>query len=112
MGAFLTTTRRALLCSLVIRPAVEWRWRYAMHYGTADLPQPRDALLLSPWMDVAFSDPAVPTVARIDPVLNVDHLRIAGIRYAGGDPLDTPLVKPRSRAADRLAAVDDLHRYP
>jgi acetyl esterase/lipase len=61
---------------------------------TADLPQPSDALLLSPWMDVSFPDAAVPKVARIDPILNVNHLRIAGIRYAGGDPLDTPLVSP------------------
>jgi epsilon-lactone hydrolase len=58
------------------------------------LPQPRDALLLSPWMDVAFPDRAVEAVARIDPVLSVDHLRTVGLRYAGGDPLDTPLVSP------------------
>ncbi|MGY4650847.1 acetyl esterase/lipase [Mycobacterium sp. URHB0021] len=61
---------------------------------TAGLPQPRDALLLSPWMDVAFSDRAVDAVALIDPLLNVDHLRSAGLRYADGDPLDSPLVSP------------------
>nr|WP_278248624.1 alpha/beta hydrolase [Mycobacterium decipiens] len=27
-------------------------------------------------------------------MLNLDDLRAAGIRYAGGDPLDTPLVSP------------------
>jgi acetyl esterase/lipase len=36
----------------------------------------------------------VPAVAKIDPFLNLDDLRAAGIRYAGGDPLDTPLVNP------------------
>jgi acetyl esterase/lipase len=60
----------------------------------ASLPQPSDAVLLSPWMHVALPDPDVPTVAKIDPVLNLDDLRAAGIRYAGGDPLDTPLVSP------------------
>jgi acetyl esterase/lipase len=60
----------------------------------AGLPQPSDAVLISPWMHVALPDPDVPAVAEIDPFLNVDDLRAAGIRYAGGDPLDTPLVSP------------------
>lgn len=45
-------------------------------------------------MHVALPDPAVPAIAKIDPLLNVDDLRAAGLRYAGGDPLDTPLVSP------------------
>lgn len=60
----------------------------------ARLPQPSDAVLLSPWMHVALPDPRVPAVAKIDPLLNLDDLRAAGIRYADGDPLDTPLVSP------------------
>lgn len=60
----------------------------------AGLPQPSDAVLLSPWMHVALPDPAVPAVAKIDPLLNLGDLRAAGIRYAGGDPLDTALVSP------------------
>lgn len=60
----------------------------------AGLPQPSDAVLLSPWMHVALPDPNVPAVAKVDPLQNVDDLRAAGIRYAGGDPLDTPLVSP------------------
>ncbi|MCV7259023.1 alpha/beta hydrolase fold domain-containing protein [Mycobacterium shimoidei] len=60
----------------------------------AGLPQPSDAVLLSPWMHVALPDPAVPAVAKVDPLLNLDDLRAAGIRYAGGDPLDTVLVSP------------------
>ncbi|WP_172831622.1 alpha/beta hydrolase fold domain-containing protein [Mycobacterium asiaticum] len=60
----------------------------------AGLPQPTDALLLSPWMHLGLPDPDVPAVAKIDPFLNLDDLRAAGIRYAGGDPLDTPLLSP------------------
>ncbi|CAM2858316.1 alpha/beta hydrolase fold domain-containing protein [Mycobacterium intermedium] len=60
----------------------------------AGLPQPTDAVLLSPWMHVGLPDPGVPAVAKIDPFLNLDDLRAAGLRYAGGDPLDTPLVSP------------------
>jgi epsilon-lactone hydrolase len=60
----------------------------------AGLPPPSDAVLLSPWMHVGLPDPDVPAIAKIDPFLNLDDLRAAGIRYAGGDPLDTPLVSP------------------
>ena len=60
----------------------------------AGLAQPTDAVLLSPWMHVGLPDPDVPAVAKIDPFLNLEDLRAAGIRYAGGDPLDTPLVSP------------------
>ena len=71
----------------------------------AGLPQPSDAVLLSPWMHVALPDPGVPAVAKIDPFLNLDDLRAAGIRYAGGDPLDTPLVSP---SAGPLAGLPRL----
>jgi acetyl esterase/lipase len=60
----------------------------------AGLPGPSDAVLFSPWMHVGLPDPGVAAVARIDPFLNLEDLRAAGIRYAGGDPLDTPLVSP------------------
>jgi acetyl esterase/lipase len=71
----------------------------------AGLPQPSDAVLLSPWMHVALPDPDVPAVAKIDPFLNLDDLRAAGIRYAGGDPLDTPLVSPSVGPLDGLARL-------
>lgn len=60
----------------------------------AGLPQPRDAILLSPWMHLALPDPDVPAVARIDPLLNADDLRAVAVRYAGGDSLDNPLLSP------------------
>ena len=60
----------------------------------AGLPAPTDAVLLSPWMHLALPDPDVPVVAKIDPFLNPEDLRAAGIRYAGGDSLDTPLLSP------------------
>ncbi len=60
----------------------------------AGIPAPTDAVLLSPWMHLALPDPDVPVVAKIDPFLNPADLRAAGIRYAGGDSLDTPLLSP------------------
>ncbi len=78
----------------------------------AGLPPPSDAVLLSPWMHVAMPDPRVPAVAKIDPILNLDDLRAAGIRYAGGDPLDTPLVSPsvgRLTGLPRLTVFTGTH---
>lgn len=69
----------------------------------AGLPQPTDAVMLSPWMHLGLPDPDVVSVAKIDPFLNLDDLRAAGIRYAGGDPLDTPLLSP---------SVGPLHDLP
>lgn len=60
----------------------------------AGLAAPTDAVLLSPWMHLALPDPDVPVVAKIDPFLNPEDLRAAGIRYAGGDSLDSPLLSP------------------
>lgn len=68
----------------------------------AGLPQPTDALLLSPWMHLGLPDPGVAAVAKIDPFLNVDDLRAAGIRYAGGDPLDSVLLSPSVGPLDGL----------
>lgn len=58
------------------------------------LPQPSDAVLLSPWLHAGLPDPAVPAVARVDPILNLPFMRRAATCYAGGDPLDHPLVSP------------------
>jgi monoterpene epsilon-lactone hydrolase len=60
----------------------------------ADLPQPSDAVLLSPWLHAGLPDPAVPAVAKIDPILNLDFMHRAASYYAGGDPLDHPLISP------------------
>ncbi|WP_155763980.1 alpha/beta hydrolase fold domain-containing protein [Mycobacterium asiaticum] len=68
----------------------------------AGLPQPTDALLLSPWMHLGLPDPDVRAVAKKDPFLNLDDLRAAGLRYAGGDPLDTPLLSPSVGPLDGL----------
>jgi acetyl esterase/lipase len=55
---------------------------------------PRDTILLSPWLDLSLSDPAVAMVARIDPVLAVEGLRIAGAAYRGTLKADDPTVSP------------------
>lgn len=54
------------------------------------LPQPARLFLLSPWLDVSMDNPEIPAVEPLDPVLSAEALRLAGLRYAGGDdPADS-----------------------
>ena len=49
----------------------------------AGLPQPSDAVLLSPWLHLGLRDPAVGAIAKIDPILNLDFCRKAARYYWG-----------------------------
>ncbi len=60
----------------------------------AGLPQPGRAVLLSPWLHAGLPDPAVRAVAKLDPILNLEFMHRAARHFAGGDPLDHPLVSP------------------
>jgi monoterpene epsilon-lactone hydrolase len=71
----------------------------------AGLPPPTDAVLLCPWLHVALPHPDVARLSRSDATFNVDDLRAAGLRYAGGDPVDTPLVSPATGPLDGLPAL-------
>ncbi|VEG42627.1 putative esterase [Mycolicibacterium flavescens] len=71
----------------------------------AGLPQPSDAVLLSPWLHAGLPDPAVPAVAKVDPVLNLDFLHRAATCYAGGDPLDHPLISPATGPLSGLPTI-------
>lgn len=56
--------------------------QYALETG---LPQPETAVLLSPWLDVTMTDPAIKELNRIDPFLEPISGREIGRLYAGGD---------------------------
>jgi acetyl esterase/lipase len=71
----------------------------------AGLSQPRAALLFGPWLDMGFTDPGVAAAARTDPLTNFEHLAAVSAAYAGGDPLDTPLISPGLGALDGLPAL-------
>ena len=56
------------------------------------LPQPSRLILISPWLDVSMGNPEISAVEPLDPVLSTEALRLAGLRYAGGDdPADSRL---------------------
>ena len=58
------------------------------------LPTPSDTVLISPWLDVSMSNPAIRDIERRDPMLAAAGLRVAGDLYRGDLPADDPRVSP------------------
>lgn len=57
-------------------------------------PQPKEIVLISPWLDVTLDDPDQLEYDRHDPYLAIAGLREAGRLYAGSLAPDDPLVSP------------------
>lgn len=57
-------------------------------------PQPKEIVLLSPWLDITMSDPAQEAYDKHDPYLAIPGLLEAGRLYAGSLEPTNPLVSP------------------
>ena len=57
-------------------------------------PMPKQAFLISPWLDVTNSNPAIAEIQPNDPILNAEKLAFKGEKYAGDLPLTHPMVSP------------------
>lgn len=58
-----------------------------------NLRKPEHLIMISPWMDVAMTNPEIETLQPIDPSLDCEGLKYAGQVYSMGD-LQSPLVSP------------------
>lgn len=68
-------------------------------------PQPRHLVLISPWLDITMTDPAIPTIDRRDPYLSPPGLLEAGRLYSGTlDPRDSR-VSPLNGDLDGLGRL-------
>ncbi|UPK46440.1 alpha/beta hydrolase [Paenibacillus pabuli] len=67
---------------------------FAQYLLDQGLPQPKDIILLSPWLDITLSNPQVLAMIDREPMLNWDMLVEAGKRYAGGTSRSHYLVSP------------------
>jgi monoterpene epsilon-lactone hydrolase len=57
--------------------------------AATDLPQPCAIVLISPWLDLTLSNPAISAIDKTDVILNRSSLAAAGLAWAGGtDPKD------------------------
>ena len=62
--------------------------------------------LISPWLDIALTNPAIPNIERHDPWLAVPGLRECGKAWAAAIPLDDPRVSPINGDLRHLPSVD------
>jgi len=58
------------------------------------LPQPRDIVLLSPWLDVTMTNPEIPHVEQLDPFMGAQGAIDGGELYAGAVDRRDPRVSP------------------
>ncbi|MET7731881.1 alpha/beta hydrolase fold domain-containing protein [Streptomyces sp. NPDC005402] len=77
----------------------------AQELRAAGLPQPRRIVLISPWLDLTLSQPAVQDVARHDPWLSPAGLVEMGRVWAGGDDPSDPRLSPINGPLTGLAPV-------
>jgi acetyl esterase/lipase len=66
----------------------------AMELRDRGVPAPRDVVLISPALDLSFTDPLIARIQPTDPWLAVDGLRAAVESWRGDLPLDDPRVSP------------------
>lgn len=62
-------------------------------------------VLISPWLDVAMTDPEIEKIAPHDPWLAVPGTRLAGELYRGELPVDDPRVSPLRGDLHGLAPI-------
>lgn len=63
------------------------------------------SVLISPALDLTFSNPQIADIAPRDPLTNVEHVRVLASRWAGQDGPASPLVSPLNGGLDRLGRV-------
>ncbi len=66
----------------------------AMKLRDEGVGQPRNIVLLSPWLDATLSNPEIPELDRVDPFLGVEGLKWSGGQYAGDLNPKSPSVSP------------------
>lgn len=73
--------------------------------GREDLMQPKNLILISPWLDVTMSNKEIDKVQKNDKMLNKKALILAGIAYAGEGGMKKFLVNPINGPVKKLENV-------
>lgn len=76
--------------------------------GEENLPMPNKTILISPWLDVRLTNPAIDEVQKNDKELNKETLKLAGIAYAGEDGINSYLVNPIEGDLSKLKNITIL----
>ena len=77
----------------------------AMQLRDRGLPAPRHTVLISPALDLSFTDPAMVAIAATDPWLDIPGPRAAAEMWRGALPVDDPRVSPMHGDLSGLSPV-------
>lgn len=77
----------------------------AQHLRDLNVPQPKDIILLSPWLDVTMENPEILAIDKSDPILGISGLILAGKAYAGVQDTKHPKISPIYGNLDNLAKI-------
>lgn len=77
----------------------------AQGFAALGLPQPRDIVLISPWLDLTVSNPAIPALEADDPWLARPGLAEAGRWWAGDEDPALPHLSPLHGALQGLGRL-------
>lgn len=69
------------------------------------LPRPDRIILLSPWLDITLSNPAIEEIDRLDPFLSVKGLRKAGLVYAGQSDPNSFMLSPINGELEQVGEI-------
>ncbi len=69
------------------------------------IPQPKELLMLSPWLDLSLSNPNIDSLVESDPIHDRDVLKNLAADYAHDLPINDPAVSPIYADTRRIAPI-------
>ncbi|MFJ8093029.1 alpha/beta hydrolase [Streptomyces griseofuscus] len=77
----------------------------AIHCRNEGLRPPTGLILFSPWLDVTMTNPGIPALTKLDPMLAPAGFVAAGQDWAGGRSVTDPLVGPLHDTLEKLPPI-------
>ncbi len=70
-----------------------------------DMPQPKDAILISPVLDMSFKNPNIPKIAKRELIIGIPALKTIADWYIGDDDVNDYLISPINGDYDGLCNI-------
>jgi acetyl esterase/lipase len=78
---------------------------FSMFLRDKNKPQPKQLILLAPWLDVTMSNPDILTIDKKDKILGIEGLKLAGKGYAGNLESTNYMVSPINGSLKELPQI-------
>lgn len=78
---------------------------FAMYLRDREIPQPKNIIMMSPWLDISLSNPDTYEDAKNDYMCGVDGTRYCGVLWSDGLDSKNPLVSPMFGDVNNLSKM-------